>query len=253
MRRGASLAGPIVLLAAIVAAWEWYVRSRGLGYVLPAPSDIVAALRDNRSELRSDTAATLGEMLSGFAVALALGLAAAVTLHASELLRRAAYPLLVASQSVPLLALAPLLVIWLGFGLGPKLAVVALLCFFPITVGALDGLRSVDADYPRMMRTLHAGRLATFRRVEVPWALPSTFSGTRVAAAYAAVAAMFAEYAGGASHGLGVTMQTATSTGDSALVGAAVLLLSALALGLFAAVTLIERLLLPWAREPLRR
>ncbi len=253
MRRTASVAGPLVLLAVIVGVWQWYVRARGLGYVLPAPTDIAVALRDNRGSLRSDTLATLGEMLSGFAVALGLGLAAAVALHASELLRRAAYPLLVASQSVPLLALAPLLVIWLGFGLGPKLAVVALLCFFPITVGALDGLRSVDADYLRMMRTLHAGRLATFRRVEVPWALPAAFSGTRIAAAYAAVAAMFAEYAGGASRGLGVTMQTATSTGDAALVGAAVLLLSLLALALFAAVTLLERLLLPWAHEPLER
>jgi putative hydroxymethylpyrimidine transport system permease protein len=253
MRRAATLAGPLVLLVLLVAVWEWYVRSRGLGYVLPAPSDVARALRDERESLAHDTAATLVEVLSGFAVALALGVLTAVALHASDLLRRAAYPLLVASQSVPLLALAPLLVIWLGFGLGPKLVVVALLCFFPITVGMLDGLRSVDPDLLRMMRTLHGGRLDVFRRVELPWSLPSLFSGLRVAAAYAAVAAMFAEYAGGASHGLGVTMQTAQSTGDAALVGAAVVLLSVLALALFGAVTLLERLLVPWAREPVRR
>src|SRR4029453_4952723 len=111
-------------------------------------------------------------------------------------LRAAALPLLVASQSVPIVAIAPILVVYLGFGLTPKVLMVASVCVLPIAIGALDGLRSVDPDLLRAMRTLHAGRGDLFRRVELPWALPRIFSGARVAAAYAAVAAMFAEYAG---------------------------------------------------------
>ena len=117
-----------------------------------------------------------------------------------------------------------------------------------MTVNALDGLRSVDPEYLRVMRTLRASRAATFRRVEPPWALPSAFSGARVAASYAAVAALFAEYAGGSS-GLGETMQTATAQLDAPLVGAAVVVLAGLALALFAAVSIAERIAIPWARR----
>ena len=159
---------------------------------------------------------TAREMLAGFAAAVGFGLVSAAALHFSATLRRAVYPLLVASQSVPVVAIAPVLVIYLGFGLAPKVVIVALVCFFPVTVNALDGLRSVDPEYLRVMRTLRASRAAIFRRVEVPWALPSAFTGARVAASYAAVAALFAEYAGGSS-GLGETMQTATAQLDALL------------------------------------
>jgi len=248
--------GWAVALLAILAAWQAWVRLRDVpDYLLPAPTDILAALRDDRGRLASDAAQTAWEMLAGFAAALAFGLASAAALHFSATLRRAVYPLLVASQSVPVVAIAPVLVIYLGFGLAPKVAIVALVCFFPVTVNALDGLRSVDPEYLRVMRTLRGSRLSTFRRVELPWALPAAFSGARVAASYAAVAALFAEYAGGSS-GLGETMQTATAQLDAPLVGAAVVVLAALALALFAAVSLVERLTIPWARraagEPVR-
>ena len=241
--------GWAVALLAILAAWQAWVRLRDVpDYLLPAPTDILAALRDDRGRLASDAAQTAWEMLAGFAAALAFGLASAAALHFSATLRRAVYPLLVASQSVPVVAIAPVLVIYLGFGLAPKVAIVALVCFFPVTVNALDGLRSVDPEYLRVMRTLRGSRLSTFRRIELPWALPAAFSGARIAASYAAVAALFAEYAGGSS-GLGETMQTATAQLDAPLVGAAVVVLAALALALFAAVSLVERLTIPWARR----
>ena len=175
------------------------MRWRGIpNYLLPAPSDVARALVDERGQLASAALVTLREMLAGFAAAVAFGLAAAVGLHLSDAARRAVYPLLVASQSVPVVAIAPVLVIYLGFGLAPKVLIVALVCFFPITVDALDGFRSVDPEYRRMMRTLHAGRVGDLppRRVPVG-AARRIFSGMRIAASYAAVAALFAEFAGG--------------------------------------------------------
>jgi putative hydroxymethylpyrimidine transport system permease protein len=249
MRRAARHLGWAAVLAGLVAAWQAYVRLRGVPqYVLPAPTDVARTLWDERGPLASAAGVTAREMLAGFAVALAFGLAAAVALHASPTLRRAVYPLLVASQSVPVVAIAPLLVIYLGFGLAPKLVIVALVCFFPITVAALDGFRSVAPEHVRVMRTLRASRIAIFRRVELPWALPSIFTGMRVAASYAAVAALFAEYAGSGS-GLGDAMREGTAQYDAPLVGAAVVVLAALALALFGAVTLVERLTIPWARR----
>jgi putative hydroxymethylpyrimidine transport system permease protein len=239
----------IVVLVALIAAWQAWVRLRGVPqYVLPAPTDVARTLWDERGPLASAAGVTAREMLAGFALALGFGLAAAVALHASPTLRRAVYPLLVASQSVPVVAIAPILVIYLGFGLAPKLVIVALVCFFPVTVAALDGFRSVDPEHVRVMRTLRASRTAIFRRVELPWALPSIFTGMRVAASYAAVAALFAEYAGSGS-GLGDAMREGTAQYDAPLVGAAVVVLAALALALFGAVTLIERLTIPWARR----
>jgi putative hydroxymethylpyrimidine transport system permease protein len=231
----------MVVLAALVAAWQAYVRLRGVPqYVLPAPTDVARTLWDERGALASAAGVTAREMLAGFALALAFGLAAAIALHASPTVRRAVYPLLVASQSVPVVAIAPILVIYLGFG--------ALVCFFPVTVAGLDGFRSVDPEHVRVMRTLRASRTAIFRRVELPWALPSIFTGMRVAASYAAVAALFAEYAGSGS-GLGDVMREGTAQYDAPLVGAAVVVLAGLALALFGAVTLIERLTIPWARR----
>jgi putative hydroxymethylpyrimidine transport system permease protein len=238
--------GWLLVLALLLGAWEAYVRLRGVpDYLLPAPSAIGRALVDERGRLASDGLVTLREMLAGYAAAVAGGLLAAAALHASGTLRRAVYPLLVASQSVPVVAIAPVLVIYLGFGLAPKVLIVALVCFFPVTVNALDGFQGVDPEYRRMMRTLHATRWDTFRRVEFPSALPSVFSGMRVAASYAAVAALFAEYAGG-SQGLAVPLRDQL---DTPLIGAAVAVLAAMALALFGLVSLAERVFVPWGRR----
>ena len=188
------------------------------------------------------------EIVLGYLFAVAVALLIAILLHFSAALRRALLPILVLSQTVPTVLLAPILAILLGYGIEPKLVVVAVVCFFPIVVNAVDGLRSADPELVRMMRTLHGGRLAIFRRVELPGALPAIFSGARIAATYAAVGAVFGEWAG-SSAGLGFVILQAQPALETARIFAAVLILSALALCLYALVTLAERLLVPWQPE----
>jgi putative hydroxymethylpyrimidine transport system permease protein len=184
-------------------------------------------------------------VLLGFGCALAVGLAFAVLLHLFETLRRAFYPLIVASQTVPIIVVAPILVVWFGYGIGPKLAIIALICFFPITVNTLDGLRSVDPEAVKMMRTLDAGRWQVFRRVEAPTALPYAFSGAKIAVAVAVIGAVFGEWAGSES-GLGHLMLQASAQLLTARLFAAVVVLSAFAIALFAALSLLERKVVTW-------
>ena len=167
-------------------------------FLIPAPSDVAEALWDDRELLAEDAWVTrAGGRCSGSRSRVGRSaFAFAIVLHLSDTLRRAFYPLLVASQTVPVIAIAPILVVWLGFGIGPKLAIIALVCFFPITVNTLDGLRSVDPDLLQMMRTLDAGRGQILRRVEIPSALPFLFSGAKIAAAISVIGAVFGEWAG---------------------------------------------------------
>ena len=151
-------------------------------------------------------------------------------------LRRAVYPLLIGSRTIPIVVLAPILVILFGYGLLPKLVIVALICFFPIVVNGLDGLRQVDDDFLRMMRTLDANRWAIFRRVEFPGALPAIFSGMRIAATFAAIGAIFGEWSG-ASAGLGYVILQATPNLQTSRIFAAIVILTLIAMALFALVS----------------
>jgi putative hydroxymethylpyrimidine transport system permease protein len=246
MRR---LGPPLVLLAAAVGVWELVVRASGTpDYLFPAPSAVASSLGGDAGLLGRATLVTVREIVLGYLLAVAVALALAVLLHFSAALRRALLPILVLSQTVPTVLLAPILAILLGYGIEPKLVVVAVVCFFPVVVNTVDGLRSTDPELRRMMRTLHGGRLAIFRRVELPGALPAIFSGARVAATYAAVGAVFGEWAG-SSAGLGFVILQAQPALDTARIFAAVLVLSGLALSLYALVTLAERLLVPWQQE----
>jgi putative hydroxymethylpyrimidine transport system permease protein len=238
----------VLFTLAIVAAWELYVRLAHIPeYLLPAPSGIAVALKDDWSQILGPaTWVSLREVLIGFVVAAALGVGLAIVLHLFGPLRRAVYPLLIGSQTIPIVVLAPILVILLGYGILPKLVIVALICFFPIVVNGLDGLRSVDEDFVRMMRTLDASRWAIFRRIEFPAALPSIFSGMRIAATFAAIGAVFGEWSG-ASAGLGFVMLEATPNLQTARIFAAILILTTIALLLFGVVSILERLLVPWA------
>ena len=256
--RIAPLVLPALVLVVLLAAWEvaaqaeWLAeRPNGESLLVPAPSDIWTSLVDDRELLAENAWITLTEVLAGFAIAVALGVAFAILLHLSPALRRAFYPLLIASQTIPVIAIAPVLIVWLGYGIGPKLAIIALICFFPITVNTLDGLRSVDPDAIRMMRTLDAGRGAILRRVELPAALPFLFSGAKVAVAIAVIGAVFGEWVG-ADEGLGHLILVAQSQVLTDRVFAAVAVLSAFAVGLFALLALLERRVAWWGREGLR-
>jgi putative hydroxymethylpyrimidine transport system permease protein len=238
---------PALIILAGLGLWELIVRLAHVpGYLLPAPSAIAADLAADWPVLGPALLVTIQEVLLGFVIAAAAGVGLAVALHASPVARRAVYPLLIGSQTVPIIVLAPILVILLGYGIAPKLVIVALICFFPIVVNGIDGLRSVDAELIRMMRTLDATRWAILRRVEFPAALPSIFSGLRVAATFAAIGAVFGEWSG-SSQGLGYVMLAATPNLLTARIFAAIVLLTAVALVLFGIVSLLERIFVPWA------
>lgn len=246
------LGPPLLLLAGAVGVWELVVRAAHVAdYLFPAPSAVARSLYDDAGLLGSATLVTVREIVLGYLLALAVGLALALVIHLSAVVRRSLLPILVVSQTVPTVVLAPVLAILLGFGIGPKLVVVAIVCFFPIVVNAVDGLRAADPELIRMMRTLDGDRWSIFTRVEFPGALPSIFSGARIAATYAAVGAVFGEWAGSSS-GLGFVMLQAQPELDTARIFAAIVVLSALALALYGLVALAERILIPWNQEATR-
>jgi putative hydroxymethylpyrimidine transport system permease protein len=249
---------PIAIIALLLGLWQLAANLDVLAHALhiepflvPSPSDITESLWTDRSLLVDNGWVTLQEVIAGFALSIAAGVSFAVALHVSPTLRRAFYPLLVASQTVPIVVVAPILVVWLGFGIGPKLAIIALICFFPITVNTLDGLRSVDPDLVKMMRTLDASRWQTFRRVEAPTALPYFFSGAKIAVAIAVIGAVFGEWAGSSS-GLGHLIQQASAQLQTARTFAAVVVLSALAILLFGLLAAIERRVAWWGPNSTR-
>jgi ABC-type nitrate/sulfonate/bicarbonate transport system permease component len=259
MRRIRPYLAPAAVIVLILAAWElaarWDLISGALqiqDFLVPAPSDIAQSLWQDRSLLADDSWVTIREVLLGFLIALACGLGFAIVLHLSETLRRAFYPLLIGSQAIPPVAIAPILVVWFGFGIGPKLLLVALVCFFPITVNTLDGLRSVDPQMTTMMRTLGANRSQILGRVELPSALPFIFSGTKIAIAVAVIAAVFAEWIG-ASAGLGHQILISSSQLLTARMFAAIALLFVMAILLFALVSIIERRVVTWNHRGVTR
>ena len=239
----------VAIVAALLGGWELYADTGAVDdFILPAPSQIATSLWDDRGLLWSNLLVTAQEVGLGILVALVLGFLLAVALHFSGALRRGVYPLLVASQAVPIVIIAPLLVVWFGFGIVPKLAIIALVCFFPVVVTTLDALRSVDPDQLKLMRTLDASRWQAFRWAEAPAALPAALSGAKIAVAVAVIGAVFAEYAG-SSEGLGHLMLQAIPQLETARAYAAVVLLAAFAVLLFCALALAERRLVPWAHR----
>jgi ABC-type nitrate/sulfonate/bicarbonate transport system permease component len=223
------------------ATWLWRIEA----YLLPSPSRIVQAGLQARGVLVHHVQQTLRETLAGFGLALVGGLLLALAIDLSSLLRRTLYPVLVISQTVPIMAIAPLLVIWLGYTIWPKIIVVALVCFFPIVVTAADGLQSADPELLALLQTMGASRGQVFLKVRVPGALPAVFSGIKIAITYSVIGAIIGEWVG-ASRGLGVFMLRASNSFRTDWVFAAIAISSLLSILLFLGVTLIERLALPW-------
>lgn len=238
------------LVLALLGAWELYARAGGVDdFILPAPTDIGEALVDDRALLWENFTVTALEVGLGILVALVAGFALAIAIHFSRTVRRAVYPLLVGSQAVPIVVIAPLLAVWWGFGIAPKLAIIALVCFFPVVVTTLDALAAIDPDQLKLMRTLGASRWQAFRWTEFPAALPAALSGAKIAVAVAVIGAVFAEYAG-SSEGLGHLILQAIPQLETARAYAAVVVLAAFAVLLFGALAAVERRLLPWVHRP---
>lgn len=240
---------PVLALALGLLAWEVIVRLRDTPtWFIPKPTEIGRELVDSRALIWGHTWTTLQEMLLGLTLAFLLGILLAVTIASSRLADRAIYPALVASQAVPIIALAPILLIWFGYGMTPKVIVVVLTCFFPIVVSMVDGLRAADADALALLRSMGANRWQVMRIVRIPAALPSLFSGTRIAAAWSVIGALVGEWVG-ASSGLGYLMTRSASQFQTPRLYAAVFVAAALGITLFALVALAERIALPWRKS----
>jgi ABC-type nitrate/sulfonate/bicarbonate transport system permease component len=252
----ARVAAPALFAALVIGAWQAYTAVSGVGSdTLPSPADVASALADNFSLLISNAWTTIEEVLIGYAAAVAVALPIAALIRSSRLVERAVYPWLVISQTIPIPAIAPIIVIWTGFDIRPKVIVIVLVCFFPIVVNTVDGLRAGEHEVVELLRTLGASRWQRFRLGQLPPALPLMFSGLKVAAALSVIGAVFAEWVGSSS-GLGYLILQADAQVETPVVFAAVVLLSVLGIALFALVATVERLALPWyraTREALER
>jgi putative hydroxymethylpyrimidine transport system permease protein len=235
-----------VIVIAGLAGWEALVRAGVVdSLLLPAPTEVASALWNDRGLLAPDLAVTLQEVLVGLLAAVVVGAALGVAMHLSGAVRRALRPLVIGSQAVPVPVIAPLLILVLGFGLAPKVLLVALVCFFPVTINLYDGLRRVDPDARKLLRSFDATRWQSFRLLEAPAALPAAFTGLKVAAAVSVIGAVFAEWAG-SDAGLGHALLTANGQLETARAFAATFLLFVLAVALYGAFALLERRVVKW-------
>ena len=235
----------LLVVLALVGAWELYARSGAVDpLVLPAPSAVARALVEDRALLWENLLVTLSEVAAGLVAALLAGFLLAVLLHFSPTARRALEPLLVASQALPVVVIAPLLLVWLGFDLAPKVAIIALVAFFPVVVTTRDALRATDPELLKLLRTLDASRWQAFRFAELPAAAPAALSGAKIAVAVSVIGAVFAEYAG-SSAGLGNLLLQAIPQLETARAYAAVVVLATLAVVLFYLFAAAERWLAP--------
>ncbi|MFY2790956.1 ABC transporter permease [Rhodococcus sp. KRD162] len=238
----------VTVVVALIAAWQLYVQISGIRpQVLPSPARVVVQGWAQRDAIAENAAATLQVTLVGFAVSLALAWLLAIAVDFSPWLRRAFVPLFVVSQTLPIIAIAPLLIIWFGFGLLPKILVIALATFFPMAIGLIEGFAAADREARSLLAGMGASRWQQFRYVRLPSSLPRFFTSLRIGITYAVVGAIFAEYAG-ASAGLGIYMSQQKNSFRTDLVLAAVAVTAAISVILFVATFVVERLVAPWAR-----
>jgi len=245
-RVGRLILPPIFLVSIMVVVWQWYVVTNDIRpTTLPSPLRILQQGWIFRAQIWDNTLPTLKETFFGFSASVVIGTLFAVVIDFSKLIRSALYPILVASQTLPIIAIAPLMIIWFGFGLMPKVIVVVLVTFFAITVGLADGFRSTEAEAMSLLGSMGATRWQIFRYVRLPSALPFFFSGLRIAITYAVVGAIFAEYVG-AKKGLGIFMLLQKNSFRTDLVLAAVVVSALVSVALFALVSVIQQITIPW-------
>lgn len=239
---------PVVFIILLLAVWEYTVKLRSIpDWILPGPAQIVRTLIEHAPVIAKHAQITMIECLAGFTLAILFSFIVAFLMDEVPLFRKAVYPLVVASQTIPIVSVAPLFIIWFGYGMLPKVIVVVLVCFFPIAISLLGGLAAVDSDYLELFRSMQAGRLKIFRMVKLPLAMPSFFSGLRISAAYSVMGAVIGEWLG-AKQGLGTYMTLSQRSFQVDRVFAAILAVTVLSAALFLLVSFIERLVIPWNR-----
>jgi NitT/TauT family transport system permease protein len=241
-----SWARPVILIALLIVLWQLaIVVFRIPPYLIPAPLAVVKQLVKQWPELIQQASFTTYATLGGFALSIAFGIPMALLIAYSRTVESFVYPLLVFSQSVPKVAIAPLFVVWFGFGIIPKVIAAFMLGFFPIVVSTVVGFKSVDRDMIDLARSMKASKLQIFRRISLPQALPSIFAGLKVSVTLAVVGAVVGEFVGSNS-GIGYVLQIANGNFDLPLMFAALTILSLIGVLLFAAVDLVERFMIPW-------
>lgn len=240
---------PFIAVAVIILIWFLFCDSEIVpAYMLPSPVDVVKAFVDNFSIMMKQAAVTLQETFYGLFIGIAIAFVIASLMDRFNWLYKALYPVLVVTQTIPTIAIAPLLVLWMGFGMAPKITLVVITTFFPIAIGLLNGFGSVDTDAVNLMRAMGANRIKIFRYVKLPNAIPSFFSGLRVSSAYAVVGAVVSEWLGG-FEGLGVYMTRVKKAYAFDKMFAVIVFISAISLLLMGIVTLMEKAAMPWNKK----
>lgn len=242
-------AAPLILSAVLLLIWQATVDFGFVQrFILPSPTDIITTFFEILPAIKGHIAATIYEASIGFAAAIILSLILAILMDSLEWVRKALYPLIVVSQTVPIIALAPLFVIWFGLGKLPKIIVVVLVCFFPIVVSLLQGLSSADRDMVNLLKSMGASKVQIFKMVKFPGALVSFFSGLRIAATYSIMGAVIGEWLGG-TEGLGIYMIRVKNTFALDKVFAVILIIVLLSMAVFKIIELVEYLATPWRRS----
>ncbi|MFF0340927.1 ABC transporter permease [Kribbella sp. NPDC004875] len=246
---GAAILLPAIgLVLAIGLWWAAVVVFAIEPFLVPSPGDVAAKFFEQPGSLLSETWTSMLETIEGFLLAIVIGVPIALVIVRSVILERLVYPLLLMVNSIPKVAVAPLLVVWMGFGQWPKVVMVLLMCFFPIVISTAQGMKSTPTELVELMRSLNASRSQEFFKLRLRYAMPQIFTGFKVAISLAVIGSVIAEFVG-ATKGLGYVIQQSGASADTTLAFAAIALLSIMSIVLFYGLALLEHLLLPWARE----
>lgn len=246
-------AAPFLALAVIVFIWYLCNSFEVVpAYMLPSPQDVVMAFINNLDVMMEQAAVTLQEAVYGLAIGICIAFVVSALMDRFSFLHKAIYPILVVTQTIPTIAIAPLLVLWMGFGMAPKITLVVITTFFPISIGLLDGFESADKDEINMMRSMGASNLQVFRHIKLPSATGSFFSGLRISASYAIVGAVISEWLGG-FEGLGVYMTRVKKAYAFDKMFAVIVFISIISLVLMGIVSLLQKTAMPWERKNKKR
>lgn len=240
---------PAIAITAVLLIWYFCCEGELIpAYMLPSPAHVFNAFVNNFSIMTEQAQVTLQEAVYGLGIGIFLAFIVATLMDRFSFLYKAIYPILIITQTIPTIAIAPLLVLWMGFGMAPKITLITLTTFFPISVGLLEGYQSVDSDEINMMRSMGANRFQIFRHIKLPTAAPAFFSGLRISAAYAVVGAVISEWLGGFK-GLGVYMTRVQKAYAFDKMFAVIVFVSAISLLLMALVSLLQKVAMPWQRK----
>lgn len=242
-------AAPVISIAAVLLIWffasEWEIVP---AYMLPSPIKVVSAFANDFGVLMKNAAVTLQEAFYGLIIGVVLAFVIATVMDRFSFLYKAFYPILIITQTIPTIAIAPLLVLWMGFSMAPKITLVVITTFFPITVSLLDGYKSADEDAINLIRSMGGTKFQVFRRIKLPTAIPHFFSGLKVSASYAVVGAVISEWLGG-FEGLGVYMTRVKKAYAFDKMFAVIIFISVMSLLLMALISLLRKLCMPWEKE----